>query len=197
MKRASGLVLAAALAGAGANAETSGNGANTAPSTAAAISATVPPPPSPPAIVPVAPPSAAARAISGWVVSETRSPVDYSPVAIATASGPEGSLRLSIQCRGGRTEMLIATAPGARREDHTVSYAVNGGPPVAVAIGTPLFGSGLSLKGDVAAFLTSLPEQGEVSFSVTSRQGTVDGRYALGGLKALAARLRAPCQWRN
>jgi hypothetical protein len=93
--------------------------------------------------------------------------------------------------------MLVATAPGARLEEHTVSYAVNGGPAVAVAIGPPLFGGGLSLKGDVAAFLAALPEQGEISFSVTSRQGTADGRYALGGLKAVAARLKAACQWRN
>lgn len=195
MKRASSLVLAAALAGAGANAQTSGNGANTAASTAPAISATVPSPP--PALVPVAPPPAAAPAISSWVVSETRSPVDYSPVAIATASVPDGSPRLSIQCRGGRTEMLVATMPGTRIEEHTVSYAVNGGPAVAVAITPPMFGSGLALKGDIAAFLAALPEQGEISLSVTNRQGTVDGRYALGGLKTLTARLKAPCQWRN
>jgi hypothetical protein len=193
MKRAASLLLAAAVAGAGANAQTSGNGANTAPSTATAISAAVPP-----ALVPVAPPPAPPPAISSWVVSETRSPVDYSPVAIATAAAvPEGSLRLSIQCRGGRTEMLVATTPSARFEDHAVSYTVNGGSRVAVAIAPPIFGSGLALKGDVAAFLAGLPEQGEISLSVTNRQGTVDGRYALGGLKTLVSRLKAPCQWRN
>ena len=198
MKPAWSLLLAATLAGAAAHAQTSGNGLPAdpnaaAPSTAMTFSATVPPP----AIVPAAPPPAAPPAISNWMVSETRSPVDYSPVAIATATGPEGSLRLSIQGRGGRTEMLVATAPGARLEEHAVSYAVNGGPAVGVAFGPPLSGSGLSLKGDIAAFLAALPGQGEISFSVTNRQGTVDGRYALGGLKTLMTRLKAPCQWRN
>ena len=46
---------------------------------------------------------------SGWVISQTTSPVDYSPIATATtisrkiAGSPE--LRLSVRCRGGHTEL--------------------------------------------------------------------------------------------
>jgi hypothetical protein len=46
-----------------------------------------------------APTVAVQLAQSTWIVSETRAPVDYSPVAIATASTAD--VQLSIQCRVG------------------------------------------------------------------------------------------------
>ena len=133
-------------------------------------------------------------------MSETRSPIDYSPVAIATASssaGPDGVLQLSVQCRGGRSEMVIRSAPLMRRaEDHVVSYAVNDSAPVTVTSGLSSSGSGIALKGDVAGFLTSLPAEGAIAFRVADRQGgTLEGRYDLPGIKALVARLAGPCKW--
>jgi hypothetical protein len=141
-----------------------------------------------------------APASGKWIVSETRSPIDYSPVAIATASssaGPDGVLQLSIQCRGGRTEMVIRSAPLMRRaEDHVVSYAVNDSAPVTVTSGLSSSGSGIALKGDVAGFLTSLPAEGAIAFRVADRQGaTLEGHYDLPGIKALVARLTGPCKW--
>ena len=167
-----------------------------------------PPPAAPPAAappaaaaIPPAPPAAVPTPTAGkWIVSETRSPIDYSPVAIATASssaGPDGVLQLSIQCRGGRSEMVIRSAPLMRRaEDHVVSYVVNDSSPVTVTSGLSSSGSGIALKGDVAGFLTSLPAEGAIAFRVADRQGgTLEGRYDLPGIKALVARLAGPCKW--
>ena len=178
------------------------------------VPATTPPPlvgvpsavPGPPAPAPVlAPPTAAptqapAPAAGKWIVSETRSPVDYSPVLIATASssaGPDGVLQLSIECRGGRTEMVIRSAPLMRRaEDHVVSYSINDAPSVTVTIGLSSSGSGIALKGDVAGFLKSLPADGAIAFRIADRQGgTLEGRYDLPGIKALVARIAGPCKW--
>src|SRR5260370_21749579 len=45
-----------------------------------------------------------------WIVSETTSPVDYTPIVAATTSSRGGSngssMQLSIKCRGGRTELI-------------------------------------------------------------------------------------------
>jgi hypothetical protein len=157
-------------------------------------------PPAAAAIPPPAPAPAAAPMAGKWIVSETRSPIDYSPVAIATAAsstGPDGVLQLSIQCRGGRSEMVIRSAPLMRRaEDHVVSYAVNDAPPVTVTSGLSSSGSGIALKGDVAGFLLSLPAEGAIAFRVADRQsGTLEGRYDLAGIKALVVRLAGPCKW--
>jgi hypothetical protein len=157
-------------------------------------------PPSPPR--PAASPApGVAPAADNWIVSETTSPIDYTPVAIATASssgGPDGSpLQLSIQCRGGRTELVIGGPALTRRgEDYLVSYVVNDGQPVVVATGTPASGTGVAVRGDVVRLLASLPDRGEVAFRVTARQGAAqEGRYALAGLKVVLDRLAVPCKW--
>jgi hypothetical protein len=142
-----------------------------------------------------------APAADNWIVSETTSPLDYTPVAIATAfssGGPDGAiLQLSIQCRGGRTDLVI-TGPAltGRGEDSVVSYVVNDGQPVVVAAGTPASGAGVAIRGDVVRLLASLPDRGDIAFRVTPRQGAaLDGRYDLAGLKIVRVRLAGPCKW--
>ena len=145
--------------------------------------------------------SAVAPPADNWIVSETTSPLDYTPVAIATASsraGPDGAiLQLSIQCRGGRTDMVISGPTVTRRaEDYVVSYAVNDSQPGVVAVGTPASGTAVALGGDIVRLLASLPDQGDISFRVTPWQGTaLDGRYDLAGLKIVRDRLAGPCKW--
>ena len=155
--------------------------------------------PSPRAVASPAP--KAAPAADNWIVSETTSPLDYTPVAIATASsggGPDGAtLQLSIQCRGGRTDLVISGPALTRRgENYVVSYAVDDGQPVVVAAGTPASGTGVAIKGDVVRLLASLPDRGNVSFRLADRQGAaMEGRYALAGLKIVLNRLAVPCKW--
>jgi hypothetical protein len=155
--------------------------------------------PSPRAVASPAP--KVAPAADNWIVSETTSPIDYTPVATATASsggGPDGAtLQLSIQCRGGRTDLVIAGPALTRRgENYVVSYAVDDGQPVVVAAGTPASGTGVAIKGDVVRLLASLPERGDVTFRLAARQGAaVEGRYALASLKTVRDRLTVPCKW--
>ena len=150
---------------------------------------------------PAAPPApGVVQAADNWIVSETTSPLDYTPVAIATASfssEPGGAMQLSIQCRGGRTDLVIGGPAVTRRvEDYVVSYGVNDGQPVVVAVGAPAFGTGVAFKGDVVRLLASLPDRGEVFFRIAARQGgALEGRYALGGLRVVLDRLAVPCRW--
>ena len=159
--------------------------------------------PAPPPRPAASPAPAMVPAADNWIVSETTSPIDYTPVAVATATasggGPDGvTLQLSIECRGGRTDLLIAGPALTRRgEDYVLSYSVNDGQPVVVAAGTPASGAGIAIRGDVVRLLASLPDRGDIAFRVTARQGgaTLEGRYALAGLKAVLDRLAAPCKW--
>jgi hypothetical protein len=138
-----------------------------------------------------------------WIVSQTTSPLDYSPIAIASATakaGPDGAfLQLSIQCRGGRTELvLVSPSLVPQREDYAVSYSINDAAPVLVSTGASQSGTGLAIRGDVVQLLTALPERGQIAFRAGPRQGkAVEGRYALPNLKAVVSKLAAPCNWRR
>ena len=134
-------------------------------------------------------------AAGSWMLSETHSPIDYSPVVIATASASD--VQLSIQCRGGRTDMVVASpGRGLRADEHRVSYAINDATAVPVALGPSSSGTGLALRGDVPRFLMALPQQGEIAFHITSRQGdALHGRFALPDLKKVLGRLAGPCKW--
>jgi hypothetical protein len=157
-------------------------------------------PPSPPHPAASAAP-AVAPAADNWIVSETTSPLDYTPVVIATASsggGPDGvTLQLSIQCRGGRTDLVIGGPVFTRRaEDYLVSYGVNDGQSVVVAAGAPAAGPGLAIRGDVVRLLASLPDRGAIAFGVAARQGAaLEGRFDLASLKIVRERLAVPCKW--
>jgi hypothetical protein len=134
-----------------------------------------------------------------WVVSETASPIDYSPVVIATATGrgaPHGSgMKLSIACRSGKT-FLVLSGPGASGEGYAVSYAVDGGSPTTLAAALAPSAMGMVIVGDVVRFLASLPAQGEIAFRIANRQGvTLEGHYSLAGLKTTRERMAVSCGW--
>jgi hypothetical protein len=166
------------------------------------LSRDIAPPPSPaPSTDPAASPvPGGPLAADRWIVSETTSPVDYTPIGTATAwsgAGPNGTMQLSIQCRGGRMDLVIAGASLTHRaEDYLVSYAVDSGASVAIPAGPSPSGAGLAVKADAVRLLASLPDRGEIAFRVAARQGTaLEGRYALASLKAVLNRLAVPCKW--
>jgi hypothetical protein len=136
-----------------------------------------------------------------WIVSETTSPVDYTPIVTATAfarGSPNGSsMQLSIRCRAGRTELVVTGSAFSRgREDYVISYRINDDQPVQLAAAPPSSGTGVAFTGDVVRLLQSLPEQGEVAIRLVSRAGAAqEGHFLLGGLKSARERIAAVCKW--
>ncbi len=163
-------------------------------------------PPPPPEVAPVpapAPKAAPAPAPTGgkWVVSETRSPLDYSPVVDATviaAAGPDGFLQISIHCHSGGTEMAIRAGRSVHTaENDVVSYSVNNKPWVVVLSGQSP-NSGIELKGDVPGFLATLPPKGKIVFRLANKQGpTMEGAYDLSAVRELVTQITGPCNWRR
>jgi hypothetical protein len=136
-----------------------------------------------------------------WVVSDTTSPVDYMPIVTATTfsrGGSDGSpMRLSIHCRGGRTELVIAGPAVSRGSaEYAISYRINDDQPVQLAAGPPSFGTGAAFTGDVVSLLQSLPEEGDIAIRLSTRTGAAqEGHFLLGGLKMVREKLAAACKW--
>jgi hypothetical protein len=138
---------------------------------------------------------------SDWVISQTTSPVDYAPIATATTLSREGAgglaIQLSIRCRGGRTELVIAgPAITGRGEDYLISWRVGGGRQEQVAAQPPAFGTGVAIRGDPVALLRSLPDQGELAVHLSPRVGTAqDAVFSLAGLETVRTKMEAACKW--
>jgi hypothetical protein len=136
-----------------------------------------------------------------WIVSQTTSPVDYSPIATATTSSRNGAgdaaMQLSIRCRGGRTELALS-GPGISRTggDDAISYRVNDDPAVQVAAAVPAFGPGVAFAGDVVRLVQSLPDSGNLIVLLSPRSGAArDGTFSLAGLDTARAKIAATCKW--
>jgi len=139
--------------------------------------------------------------LDSWIFSETTSPIDYSPVVVATATArvaSDGSvMKLSIACRGGNTSLVLGVAGASPVGDgYALSYAVDGGSPTTLAAVAAPSGTGMVLGGDVVLFLVSLPPQGEIAFRIVGRPDvTLEGRYSLAGLKITRERMAVSCRW--
>jgi hypothetical protein len=149
----------------------------------------------------IAPERRQAPKTDNWIVSETTSPLDYSPIATATTfsrDGPsESAIKLSIRCRGGRTELVVA-GPGisGRSDDYAISYRINDGQPLQIAAAVPAFGGGVAFAGDVVRLLQSLPDGGSLSIHLAPGAGTARaGMFSLAGLETVRAKMAAACKW--
>ncbi|WOH49723.1 hypothetical protein [Bradyrhizobium sp. sBnM-33] len=145
-----------------------------------------------------------ARPVPGtgnWIISETTSPVDYTPIITATTFSHGGSndhpMQLSIRCRAGRTELVVSGPALSRNgKEHAISYRIDDNQPVYLAGTPPSSGTGVAFTGDVIRLLQSLPEQGEFAIRVVSRAGAAQqGHFSLGGLKVARERLATVCKW--
>jgi hypothetical protein len=149
----------------------------------------------------IAPPPHPAPTAGNWTISETASPVDYSPIVVAITPSRDGAqssvMQLSVYCRKGRTELVVAgPAISGRGEDYAVSYRIVGDEPVQIAAGLPSFGTGAAFKGDIVRLLQSLPEEGEIAVRLSPRTGVaLEGLFSLGGLKMVRDKLAAACKW--
>ena len=149
----------------------------------------------------VAPQARPASQADGWIISQTTSPVDYTPIVTATTSARQVdggyAIQLSIRCRGGRTELAVAgSGISGRGEDYVISYRVNDGEPVQIAATVPAFGVGVAFKGEAVPLLQSLPDQGDLAIRISPRVGTArDGIFSLAGLETVRGKMAAACKW--
>jgi hypothetical protein len=140
-------------------------------------------------------------AASEWIVSETTSPIDYSPVVIAVVQSedtPQSSkMQLSVYCRNSQTYLVVTGSTISDRGDsYTLSYSVFGAKPVRVVAGVPPTGAGVAFQGDIVGMLQSFRGEGEVALRLVTRTGSVlEGRFPLNGWNAAKRKIAAACKW--
>src|SRR5947207_9713460 len=106
---------------------------------------------------------------TNWIISETTSPVDYTPqisaLTMTRASSQEAPSSLAIRCRAHRTELVIS-ATGTWKHpmegDVKVVYRINNEPPVEERWKAVEAGKGLAFQGDAVRLLRSIPDNGPV-----------------------------------
>jgi hypothetical protein len=136
-----------------------------------------------------------------WVISETTSPVDYSPVLAASILLQAGasSMKLSIHCRRGRTDLELAsdgpdTAAAGSTRDIVVTHSIHR--DASIEQRWEVRGSIASFKADAVALLRSLPAEGELAVRVYDGKSVLrEGRFVLDGLDRVRDRFAAACKW--
>jgi hypothetical protein len=138
-----------------------------------------------------------------WVVSETTSPLDYSPLitaAIRSTSGEKGAPNaLTIRCRQLRTELMLraeGTWRISRASEVQVVYQINDQPFVSLQWAASADGKAATYKDDAVDLLRSLPEGARLKINVFDGPGRGhDATFQLIGLDAIRKKIAVACKW--
>jgi hypothetical protein len=149
---------------------------------------------------PPAPPPARSPAADNWLITETTSPVDYTPIVVAIrralAEHDSSIAQLAVHCRSGRTDLVLAGPAVVPVDVAAISLRADVGEPLTLAAAAPASGPGVAIRGDVVALLRSLPEGGDLTVRIATRRGgTYEGRFSLQGLAVVRNKVSAACQW--
>ena len=140
---------------------------------------------------------------TAWVLSETTSPVDYSPLVTAvirsTSSMEDAPTTLAVRCRGLHTELMLRMAgtwPASRASEVQVDYQINDQPFVRLQWTVSADGKTASYKDDAVELLRSLPEGARLIISVFDRQGLGQkATFQLTGLDNVRKKIGLACKW--
>jgi hypothetical protein len=140
---------------------------------------------------------------TNWVVSETTSPIDYSPLITATirstSSEKDAPNTLTIRCRQLRTDLMLRTEGtwrASRNNEVQVEYQINDQSSVRLQWTASADGKTASYKEDPAGLLRSLPEGARLKINVLD--GTGHGyaaTFQLTGLDAVRKKIVVACKW--
>jgi hypothetical protein len=140
---------------------------------------------------------------SSWVVSETTSPVDYSPLITAVirpvSQLHDGPSSLAVRCRRGRTELSIWSESGWRstpNDSLLVDHRVNKEPIARLMWSLSADAKTATYKQDAVELLRSLPEGGLLSISIPDGDNPRrEATFRLTGWTAIRQRIEKSCKW--
>jgi hypothetical protein len=134
-----------------------------------------------------------------WVISETTSPVDYSPQITAVISSgsavKDAPSSFTIRCRGQRTELLVTTTGSWRTSSSVFKVVTRINGQSAVEGWWSAGGRGAIFRGDANQFLQSLRDGGRLSISVYDAQGVAhEATFPMSGLDHVRRKIAAVCK---
>jgi hypothetical protein len=140
---------------------------------------------------------------ANWIVSQTTSPVDYTPLIAAAIRLPfsveHAPSTFAIRCHGQRTELLVRTEGtwrASRRGEVQVDYQINDQLVVRRAWTASADGKTASYTDDPVGLLRSLPEGARLKISVLDGPGPGhQATFQLSGLDIVREKLAAACKW--
>ena len=138
-----------------------------------------------------------------WVVSETTSPVDYSPLLTAlirsTSQVKDAPNTLTVRCRGQRTELLVRTdgAWGTTRGSELHGeYQIDDQRTVGQQWILSSDGKTATYNDDPVGLLQSLPDGARLKINLADRSSSShEAIFRLDGWDAVRKKIGTACKW--
>jgi hypothetical protein len=145
----------------------------------------------------------ATRAFGDWVVGETASPVDYSPLVTAlihsTSQEKDAPKTLMVRCRGHRTELMVRTdgAWGTTRDSELHGeYQINGQRAVGQQWILSSDGKTATYKDDPVGLLQSVPDGARLKINIADQSSpSHDAMFRFDGWNTDRKKFGMACQW--
>ena len=140
---------------------------------------------------------------TNWLISETTSPVDYSPLVTAlirsTSQVKDAPSTLAVRCRGQHTEFLVRTDgiwTATRGHELRVDYQVNGQPAVGLQWLLSSDGKTATYKDDPVSILRSLPDGARLKINVADRASSShEATFQIDGWDVVRNKIGTACKW--
>ena len=140
---------------------------------------------------------------TNWVISETTSPIDYSPLVTglmrSSSEVKDAPSALMVRCLGQRTEFLVRTdgtwSP-TRGHELRVDYQVNDEPAVGLQWILSSDGKTATYKDDPVSLLRSLPDGARLKINVADRASSShEGTFQIDGWDVVRNKIGIACKW--
>jgi hypothetical protein len=138
----------------------------------------------------------------GWFISETTSPVDYSPQVSASivsrAATDDAPLSLTIRCRAKRIDLSVSTISAWKAPSNNqlrVAYQIEQRPVVEERWTASAGGKTASFNGNTLQLLQALPTSGQILIRVFDSQAVAhESIFRLDGLAPIRQKVVDACK---
>ena len=140
---------------------------------------------------------------ANWVISETTSPIDYSPLVTAmirsASQAKDAPSTLAVRCRGQHTELLVRTDGSwatTRGGELRVDYQVNDRPPVGLQWILSSDGKTATYKDNPVGFLQSLPGGAHLKINAADRTSSShEATFQINGWDVIRKKIGTAFKW--